>query len=280
MRIVFIQALSLGVMLLMACSPSQEDPKSRIATHAQKSKLSVYVVNYPLEYFVRRIGGDAVLVHFPAPRDVDPAHWSPDPETIAEFQGADLIVLNGAGYARWVDRASLPRRKLVDTSTSYSEQLIPLKEGTTHVHGRAGEHVHGEVAFTTWLDPTLASQQAQSVARALIDRKPEHTDEFRERLASLEADLATLNEGLAKLASMLGAAPVLFSHPVYQYLEARYALNGRSLHWEPDVPPDEAMWRKLEAELIEHPAKLMIWEALPLPETVRRLAALGIEIVV
>ena len=81
-------------------------------------------------------------------------------------------------------------------------------------------------------------------------------------------------------AERLGNRPVLFSHPVYQYLERRYALNGYSVHWEADAIPEEVLWDQLQAVLQQHPAKIMIWEADPLPETRRRLADLGIECVV
>ena len=82
------------------------------------------------------------------------------------------------------------------------------------------------------------------------------------------------------VAEKLGNRPVLFSHPVYQYLEKRYDLNGYSVHWEPDVVPEEAVWDQLQAVLQQHPAKVMVWEADPLTQTKRRLKDMGIESVV
>ncbi len=64
-----------------------------------EEKPIVYTVNYPLYYFASRIAGDAAEVVFPVPEDVDPAFWMPGTEEIAAFQKADLILLNGAGYA-------------------------------------------------------------------------------------------------------------------------------------------------------------------------------------
>ena len=72
------------------------------------SALKVYTVNYPLAYFAERIGGDYVEVIFPAPPDIDPAFWTPDGATIGGYQNADLIILNGAGYAKWTEKVSLP----------------------------------------------------------------------------------------------------------------------------------------------------------------------------
>jgi zinc transport system substrate-binding protein len=78
-------------------------------------KLRVYTVNYPLAYFAERIAGDLATVIFPAPPNVDPAFWMPNAETIAAYQTADLILLNGADYAKWTAKVSLPRSRLVDT---------------------------------------------------------------------------------------------------------------------------------------------------------------------
>lgn len=64
------------------------------------AKPTVYVVNYPLQYFTERIGAEHVKVVLPAPAGEDPAFWKPDVNTIAAFQGADLIVINGANYAK------------------------------------------------------------------------------------------------------------------------------------------------------------------------------------
>ena len=238
--------------------------------------LEIHAVNYPLLYFAERTGGDAVRVTLPAPADVDPAHWSPDPETVAAFQGADLILLNGAGYAKWVGRASLPRARLVDTSAAFRDRLIPRVGGMRHVHGPRGQHAHGDVAFTTWLDPELAALQARAVVDALARERLESADDFRSRFQPLEDDLKALDDRLAEASERLGDAPLLFSHPVYEYLARRYDLNARSLDWEPDASPDAAAWRELDAILEEHAAGWMLWEAEPLEETRRRLESLGV----
>ncbi|RLA05886.1 MAG: zinc ABC transporter substrate-binding protein, partial [Gammaproteobacteria bacterium] len=63
-------------------------------------------VNYPLAYFAERIGGEQVEVGFPVPADVDPAFWSPAADAVAAYQAADVIILNGATYAKWVPKVT------------------------------------------------------------------------------------------------------------------------------------------------------------------------------
>ena len=110
--------------------------------------------------------------------------------------------------------------------------------------------------------------------------KPEHQAEFQERFASLESDLLVLDESLQNLAAVTTDLPILGSHPVYQYLAARYELNIKSVHFEPDEIPEGDAWHDLEQVLSEHPAKWMLWEGEPLPETTAKLEELGIKSVV
>jgi len=243
-------------------------------------KLNIYTVNYPLAYFAERIAGDLAVVTFPAPPDVDPAFWVPDQEIIAAYQGADLILLNGADYAKWTARVSLPRSRLVDTSQGFKEAYIRQPNLTTHSHGPSAQHSHGGTAFTTWLDLDQAARQAEAIAQALARKRPEAKEQIERNLEALKGDLLKLDARLREIASREPGRPLLASHPVYQYLARRYGLNLRSVMWEPDEVPNESQWNELQGILRDHPANLMIWEGAPARESIERLRALGVESVV
>jgi zinc transport system substrate-binding protein len=169
---------------------------------------------------------------------------------------------------------------VVNTSDAISDRLLPLEGTVTHSHGPEGEHEHEGYAFTTWLDPELATLQAQAVAGPISVLRPDDEPEIRQRLESLKSNLADIDGRLAFAAEALGNEPLFFSHPVYQYLINRYALNGVEVHWEPDHVPDGHAWGHLRATLKEHSAKWMIWEGEPLEGTVAKLAELGISSIV
>ena len=270
--------LAVTLLLFTACGSERE--VSDIEVAANTDTPLVYTVNYPLAWMARQLLADNARVTFPAPTGVDPAFWQPDIDTVLRYQQADLVLLNGAGYARWVARVSLPGRTLVDTSEAYHEQLLAVPAGPSHSHGPGGEHSHGELAFTTWLDLDLARQQSQAVAVAVQRLLPSQAATIEQRLARLQQTLTAMDERLLALGRQLGEQPLLYSHPVYQYLQRRYQLNGRALHWEPDQVPDEAQWSQLQAILQSHPAQVMLWEAQPLPEVQARLAELGVKAVV
>jgi len=169
-------ALSLLAILSVACLGEQERDGAPADGGAT---LKVYTVNYPLQYFAERIGSDFVDVSFPAPAEGDPAFWKPGADVIAAYQKADLILLNGASYAKWVERVSLPTSKLVDTSTSFRDRTIVIENAVVHTHGPEGAHSHAGTAFTTWIDPTLAVEQARAIRDALTAARPEHEASFQ-----------------------------------------------------------------------------------------------------
>ena len=269
--------LYIAILVLAACG--QTDRK--LGTSKKKTGLlEVVAVNYPLQYFAKRIGGEQVKVTLPVPKDEDPADWRPTGAPVREFiakaQKADLILLNGAGYAKWIKYGSSWREaQLVHTSLAIRDSLLEIgkEHQADHKHGEDGkEHTHAAMAYTIWLDPQLAVRQARAIRDAFSREKPDHKETFAANCKKLETDLLSLGKDMPK-----SKMPLLASHPVYQYLERRFELKLKSVHWEPEIAPPAGEWEALKATLKEHPAKWMIWEGEPLPETARQLREAGVE---
>ncbi len=265
-----------GIVLAAGCS----DPASPTRVEPTDERMVVVASNFPLHSFAERIGGILVDPQFLPPPDGDPAFWKPSLEAIATMQAADLVILNGVGYENWIDKVSLSTQRTLDTTAGLGDRFIEEDDQMTHQHGPSGEHSHGTIAFTTWMDFSLAAEQADAIRAGLTRRLPDHERTLQTNLDELAGDLADLDRGFTAWAESLGDQPLLGSHPVYQYFANRYDLNLKSVHWEPDELPDAAAWRELESLLAEHPARWMIWEGDPLDETVQRLKVLGVSSVV
>jgi zinc transport system substrate-binding protein len=263
------------ILILFACGEKQEQVQSE-----SSEKLKVISVNYPIHYFAQQIGGELVDTQYPVPPDVDPAYWEPAAEGIILYQEADLILLNGAGYAKWIDKVSLPPSKMIITSLPFQDNYIDLSEGQTHSHGPEGEHEHKGFAFTTWLDFSNATVQAKEVFKALSNLLPESEQTIKLNLQTLINDLTDLDEKMVATSKKFEGTTLFASHPVYQYLSAAYNLNLISFHWEPDQLPDESMWEEFEKALASSKATVMLWEDTPLPEVSDRLISFGINPIV
>ncbi|MEM9999858.1 MAG: metal ABC transporter substrate-binding protein [Pseudomonadota bacterium] len=246
--------------------------------HAQ-DRPRVVAVNYPLSYFAERLLADEAEIIFPVPADVDPSFWRPTIADISMIQSADLILLNGAGFAAWVDRVSLPRAKLVNTSSALEDRFI-VTETITHSHGEGGEHSHEGLASYTWLDPTLAIAQAKAIAAGLTARGIGDANAVETRLATLRADLEALDVKTSAALATLTEIGIVATHPRYQYFARRYGLSISALDWEAGAMPDAAQLAALSALAAQTNAQILIWEAEPPAEAIARVEELGLKSVV
>jgi zinc transport system substrate-binding protein len=272
----FALVASASLVLLVACEEIETitpgDPN-------RPGDRVVAVSNHPLEVFATRIGGNHVMIDWRIPPDVDPAFWTPTADDIAALQQADVILLNGATYEKWLPTASLPSARTVDTCATVTNQFIET-DGPVHAHGPDGEHSHAGIAFTTWLDPEIAIAQATAVRDALVKAAPMYQTEFNSNHGLLVREIQERFAGVEQAINTAPDTAVIFSHPVYQYLARRFGMNGRTVHWEPDAAPDAAQIAELDALLAEFPSAWFIWESEPLPETVNYLKAKGLRSVV
>lgn len=249
------------------------------ATAAAQDRPRIVAVNYPLAYFAERLAGEGADVVLPVPEGADPAFWRPAIAEIQAIQSADLILLNGAGFAAWTERVSLPTARIADTSRGFADRYIATKT-ITHSHGPDGAHSHTGTAAHTWLDQTQARAQAEAVADALIGHGLATTQEIAPRLAALDADLRMLDAAGRRLSARAGDAILIATHPRYQYLARAYGLTIHALEWEAGAAPDAAQRDALAALASETGATILLWEAAP-PEGARAaVQALGLSDVV
>ena len=246
MRIPFI-ILSSAVLVSCGGETSTEpEPRSD-----GKTVLTTF---YPTQYFAERIAGNHLSVICPVPDDADPIFWRPDKESILKYQSADLIIVNGAQFEKWLTTTSLPEGRIIDTAKSFEQDFIRYQDSTTHKHGAAGEHTHEGIDGHTWLDPINAKVQAAAIHQAFAKRWPSHAADFEANFQKLVADLDALD---AKFKEIDPTVPLLASHPAYNYLARRYGWKITNLDLDPaQMPPKDAI-------ADDHPAKLLLWESEP-----------------
>jgi len=204
------------IVIQIGCSKDDGENTRQVKNDANKKPVIV-VSNYPLFYFTVRLVPE-VDVQFPAEDSDDPSYWKPNIDDISIMQNADLIILNGAGYEKWLSTISVPTTKIINSLKGLDEQLIKIDDKVTHSHGLEGEHEHSETAFTTWLDFKLSIKQAEAVKDALILIIPSNKGEIEQNFLSLKSDLDLLDTKMHATASNFDDKTLYASHPVYQYL--------------------------------------------------------------
>jgi len=266
-----ISALFLVLTSLLICTgcPSQES--SETEPSAETASPRVVVVNYPLEFIVQSLAGPEIEVLNPVPPDADPETWLPDDALAETIQQADLIIINGADFADWVKKLSLPRSKLLRTSLSLKDALITVPDFEVHSHGTDGAHSHaGTVAFF-WLDPDLMYRQAEAIAQRLSTLQPSEEKQIQENLQQLKTSLLPLNAILDQIKENHTGLHWFSRRPVYQYLARRCGWEMYHLHWKPGTEPTESEWNLLKDLQKEHSISGVLWEQPPAPKLAEKL---------
>lgn len=262
----------------MPTASSQPAPQPPAPTSAAGPVLTTF---YPTTYFAQRIAGGLVPIECPLPPDTDAIFWQPDRATLARYQNASLIIINGAEFEKWVAGASLPLSRVCDSALPFKSEYVKF-DTIKHSHGAAGAHAHEGTDGHTWLDPINAARQVQQITTAMSRAFPAHEKAFRDNAQKLAADLATLDARYRELAPKLKGARLLANHPAYNYLAKRYALSITNFDVPPDEPPAHAELAKIEAALISTTTKpaaglvLMLFEAEPAAEVRAALTKLGV----
>lgn len=280
MRAVGRAAVAVAACVLLAACGVDD---SATTSEGERSKPVVYTTFYPLTWMANRLAGDDAEIVCPLPDDEDPIFWKPSEDTILAYQGADLIVVNGAEFEKWVLRVPLPESRIVQTAEPFREGWVTFEKAVEHSHGPSGAHAHEGIDGHTWVDPILAQAQATQVMAGLIRVQPESDARQRvsERFAALEADLQALDARFKTLSEKYDGHALLASHPAYNYVAKRYGWRIISLDLDPEGMPSDAAFGEIRALLAQTPARHILWESPPTPEIAARFREdLGLESIV
>jgi len=242
--------VSIFFLQFFSCSPYSKEDNQQV--------LRIFAVNYPLAYFAERIGGKHVKVINLIPKGVDPAGWSPGKGDLDKIASCDLILLNGNGFASWVEHAELPSSKTVNTTQMVKDHYLSYRENKAMVP-------------CTWIDFDMAKIQAGAVKKALVKRLPQYARDFENGFLKLYHDLNKLNKKMVLVSDKL-PCDVLYlyaARPVYDYWANAYQLRLVNLDWTPGIDTKESQWHELNKLLETKPSNAILWEIHP-PEEIRR----------
>ncbi|MCC7274648.1 MAG: zinc ABC transporter substrate-binding protein [Alphaproteobacteria bacterium] len=155
------------------------------------------------------------------------------PSEAKRLEAADLVIWVGPTLETPLAkplRTLVRRGALMTLTATPGIRVLAAREGGAwedlhdhgHKHSAAAEELDGHL----WLDPENAGAVARAAAAALAQRDPPNAERYRANAAALSDRLAVLDgEMRARLVAVKGV-PFLSFHDAYQYLEARYGLNG------------------------------------------------------
>jgi zinc/manganese transport system substrate-binding protein len=160
---------------------------------------------------VQELGGDcATVTTVLRSGGIDPHDFEPRPSDIAAFTGAEVVVLNGAGYDSWAADAvdTLDDRPAVVTAAD----LAPSGEENPHV----------------WYSPAAVQAVAEAVTAALAERSPDAARYFAERQAAWTAQLRPYLDEIAAVRDAARGRTYAATETVFDEMAAAVGLVDRT----------------------------------------------------
>lgn len=179
---------------------------------------------------------------------------TPPRDRLRAARDARLVVLQGAGFAKWARQAALPSSRTVRLIERDHPGVLKVEE-RTHAHGAQGAHTHQGADGHTWLEPKLASEQILALGRELGAVFPAHRDQILARSEGLAGE----RFGLSVRLHGAGAPRALGMHGHgYGYLAEIWGGQYSEIEFALDQRLGTAEWNRLRAQLDEQGALLMI----------------------
>ncbi|GIM92198.1 metal ABC transporter substrate-binding protein [Paractinoplanes toevensis] len=201
-----VAAAALAVAgLLTGCSA---EPAGNAAA-ASSEPVPVVATTPQVADFVRNIGGDDVTVTQIVKPGVDPHDYEPTPADMQAVAGAKLVVKNGVGLEKWLDRTI--------SSAGYTGTVV---DASANVALRPDDpHI--------WHNPLNAKIMVADIEKGLAAADPARTAVFAENLADYSAELDELDaDNLAAYARIpADQRKLVTNHDAFGYYVDRYRLD-------------------------------------------------------
>ena len=264
------------ISLVVVCLSCDRRDAENDQEENKNSKPVVFVANYTLQYFVQRIAGDFVEIHFPVPDEIAPIDWKPNSQDIASLQKADLIFLNGTHDSPWTQTVALPESKVLDTTRGFREKLIEIKT-FKHKHGPEGDLSGKTYASVSWLDFQFAKQQAEVTYQSLKKLLPEKKEELESKWEVLSQDLEKLDQEATAATEQIRGQTILTTQPYYHYFASRYQFKTIATGFELGESIFEQQKESLKKIQADNQANIVIVDKTPDAKVVTQLNDLGLK---
>jgi len=217
--------------LMIATNSINTTQPSFISSNTNESRIKVVASFYPVYEFVKEIGGNKVDVTSLIPIGVEPHDFEPTIQQIQNAETADLVVYNGAGLEKWIDKINAKFK------VEASQGLNLLMSNDTGNSGTYDLHV--------WLDPILAEMEVENIRDALVKIDPANTQYYKANADRFIGKLNDLDYRIETELATCNKKDFIAFHNAFTYFANRYGLNQHSVH-QGLTPEGEVLPQRLQ----------------------------------
>jgi len=203
----------------------------------------------PVKTWVKRIGGRHVSVHLLLAPGQSPHHFEPHPRQLTQLARSDVLFLIGVNFERvLVSRLTqtMPQLETVHLFEGVDRMTFLESSGLengcgngcgddSHIHGQDGDSPQG-IDPHIWLDPLRIIQLSREIRDVLVERRPEHAEEFRVACDQWITELQEVHSSLETSLRPHSGKTVYVYHPAFGYFLHRYGLKQKAVERNGKAP--------------------------------------------
>lgn len=253
--------IALSLVVLSGCSIKTNE---KIGSPDGK-KILVYTSFYAMYDFAKKIGGDKINLTNLVPAGTEPHEWEPTPTDIANLEKADVLVYNGAGMERWLDKVlkTLKNNKLIAVETSKDLKLLNNTDKDEDL--KYDPHV--------WLNPMLAKKQMEAIKNALVTADPSNKDYYEKDYTDNAKKLDELDKEFKDAAAKFTKKYIIVAHQAFGYICDAYGLKQIAIEGlNADAEPSPAKMAEITKFAKENNVKYIFFEELISPKVAEAIA--------
>ena len=211
-----------------------------------QEKITVVASFYPLYEFASRVVGDRAEVSSLVPAGVEPHDWEPTAEDVSRGRAADVMVINGASFERWVDE--MEAKVVANTSEGIEFNYKEGKEVGDDEHGHGDATGGGAVNPHIWLDPILAKHQIDKIRDVMVSSATANADYYNQNADRFTAELDSLDAFIRSELADCDKSDFIAFHDAFTHFSERYGLRQHSIH---GVSPEGEILPQTMQQIIE-----------------------------
>lgn len=230
------------------------------ASTPKTNEFTVSASFYPLYFFAQSIGGEKVKVQTITPPGTEPHDFEPTAQDLVRIENSDLLILNGT-VEPWADKiAGIVKGKTIIAGENLFTRMITEDE-----HTEQDPHI--------WLNPNLAKQQVERIAKGFVEADPANTAYYTANEAALIKKLTNLDQQYRQGLSQCQTTDIITSHAAFGYLTQEYGLNQVPISGiTPDVEPSTIDLVEVAEFAREHGIQYIFFERLVSPKLAETIA--------
>ena len=200
--------------LIESANNTDDNPVNGTNYNSNSShKLTVISSIFPINEFVKKVGGDKITPTLIVPAGIEPHDFEPTISQIQAIRSADVLVYNGLGIENWLTKIESTQK--IDTSSELKVSYSDKRNITLDPH--------------VWLDPLLAKKQVENIRDGLISIDPKNKDSYNSNAKSFLAELDELDKKIRAQLESCKKHDFISFHNSFSYFANRYGLTQHSI---------------------------------------------------